>query len=1516
MTPETLAEELHGLIGLAVEDGVLDLAELRILCVGLAPHGEALNLFYKNEWQEYWPFEVEEAFASVALDDWLGEADRLSSMYPGAAFDEHLAISRERLRATVQAALRLIAVREPLLGAGQIVCLGEQGLGAFSEWYPVSFAHAAGGGELLPLVERREPSARIDVWGLLHEAGITLIYPQGEVDGLAALDNADGPSLARTFRFADMTLGIAEGNRFDEGIEFRMRDEVAPRMLAAGHTQPEWGYPADAQVNERLVRHLSRHGDILFDWRAYPDPDDPAALGRWHRGYALSDLHKAEAVVRNIAQSQGLTAVASFLERLPVTATDRVEAYVVWAECAIREKDWRRAWAIIETVAASENVYAVELRARIALQLGMMREGLAAAEHLLKQSSSHWRGRGGFYQVLLLNHEDPERAQALARVLVSQSPKEAESHYALAYTLKLTAPQEALEAFDRAMRCDGRSVIEARMEGDFSEHEDIVKRIEALRRHQALHALHAEQLESRARKVGFAQVRPDEDLDVSRQWVPVSYSTLKDMGNVHALVQTDTRDVIVAGWSEGLFGFSLDDEAKVTRHWQLEVEPVAADVSVAARRAYVAVKDGIRIVDLDAPGAWAGSAYPLINMWTEHVASNAQWVVGVHSDVADVYAIEPEGGLRLTGSVGSGKGSFSGAALHRGFLLLSDLRYGLVVVDLSEPERAQIVAVLGTHEEETRADNVVVVGDTALLSASKKTLLIDVSDPGAPKALAALPISLGRRRPLSSSASNLILPDSDANLWTVALHEPIRLQAFSPSVSPSNEMFEDRFEDVSLYGDEPCFMLDERLLRISEEGQVVVHEQIEKTPWEGPARIRALHEPIRAWLESQLRQWAREHPDKRIGVVSLYVGWGFLVLSLDGMRSRPGIVPWPACDEPRALDESFPRMRIEFGELVDAHCLPPVEPPHSDSDVERRLLYGRFREAWQACIGTAFADLKAGRAMADAASGRVFFTFTLMDEAEQVVDTYFDETKSWVPYRARATGYAKAAMQNLLSEEHRFRYYRVAQARAQRDPVDRDAVWALAAQGREAAMSIAACLADTYPNEARACLIEAAETGHFEPDAVRFLGRDAHKAPIRALLERALSEGFVGVKLVAAQALDRLDAPELLAAIEAGINSKVGADIANALDAAQALPAQSLIGMQASLLQRVNTCWDTDNDLPRYAQLLFRAGYPEAPERLLEVAAKTREGESEGGLFDDLIASLMSLNAADAERLWSARELARHILACYRASDEHAPLVPDTLRPEPHALGWKKLFSKVWPELEQAGALRWCLHTLAAHGDERAPAFARDAPLVVAALSLCLEQSEPPREAIRLISQAIEANTQGVYDEQAVRLVAQATRRLQLQAAWDFVENGDWVGARALADDVLKSAPSDPQVLFLLAYLIWKQDSARACERYLEDVLSRIDRPRNAYEQKGRARLLNLRGCVYDELKAYPDALASLEEAVRADPDEPSYLANLAEVHENLGNTALARSLAEQAAGAGFSSALITRLTRETQGEV
>lgn len=133
-----------------------------------------------------------------------------------------------------------------------------------------------------------------------------------------------------------------------------------------------------------------------------------------------------------------------------------------------------------------------------------------------------------------------------------------------------------------------------------------------------------------------------------------------------------------------------------------------------------------------------------------------------------------------------------------------------------------------------------------------------------------------------------------------------------------------------------------------------------------------------------------------------------------------------------------------------------------------------------------------------------------------------------------------------------------------------------------------------------------------------------------------------------------------------------------------------------------------------------------------------------------------------------------------------------------------------------------------------------------------------------------------------------------LQAAWNDLKNQDWDLAEQKADAVLLLDSTMGQVYFLKARLLWLREGIPA---YLAQQETFVEKA--SHDAVALARLYNLTGCALDVEKRYEEALPYFKKAALTHPQEPMYVANVAEIYYKLQmpKEALKHAKAAQASG-------------------
>ena len=113
-----------------------------------------------------------------------------------------------------------------------------------------------------------------------------------------------------------------------------------------------------------------------------------------------------------------------------------------------------------------------------------------------------------------------------------------------------------------------------------------------------------------------------------------------------------------------------------------------------------------------------------------------------------------------------------------------------------------------------------------------------------------------------------------------------------------------------------------------------------------------------------------------------------------------------------------------------------------------------------------------------------------------------------------------------------------------------------------------------------------------------------------------------------------------------------------------------------------------------------------------------------------------------------------------------------------------------------------------------------------------------------------------------------------LQSAWNDVKEKNFSEAHRKCDAILAMDPSMGQAYFLKGRLIWLEEGIQAYLVQADDFYKKA-----TGDRAGLARLYNMTGCAYDELKDPARAIPFFEKAAAEVPEEAMYIANIAECY-------------------------------------
>ncbi|MDI7204116.1 tetratricopeptide repeat protein [Leptospira santarosai] len=148
----------------------------------------------------------------------------------------------------------------------------------------------------------------------------------------------------------------------------------------------------------------------------------------------------------------------------------------------------------------------------------------------------------------------------------------------------------------------------------------------------------------------------------------------------------------------------------------------------------------------------------------------------------------------------------------------------------------------------------------------------------------------------------------------------------------------------------------------------------------------------------------------------------------------------------------------------------------------------------------------------------------------------------------------------------------------------------------------------------------------------------------------------------------------------------------------------------------------------------------------------------------------------------------------------------------------------------------------------------------------------------------------------------------RVKQGWEHIQKQEYSLAEELVRSALAEYPQDAQALFLDARLCWlSSGSIEAGIQRAQENLTKATK----FDSRPIAQLHNLIGCGFDLLARNKEAVQVFEQAVKVNPKEPIYLANLAEMYWKIGDKPSAVKYAQKAQSLGKKSEIIETILKE-----
>ncbi|MDL5246691.1 tetratricopeptide repeat protein [Leptospira weilii] len=181
-------------------------------------------------------------------------------------------------------------------------------------------------------------------------------------------------------------------------------------------------------------------------------------------------------------------------------------------------------------------------------------------------------------------------------------------------------------------------------------------------------------------------------------------------------------------------------------------------------------------------------------------------------------------------------------------------------------------------------------------------------------------------------------------------------------------------------------------------------------------------------------------------------------------------------------------------------------------------------------------------------------------------------------------------------------------------------------------------------------------------------------------------------------------------------------------------------------------------------------------------------------------------------------------------------------------------------------------------------------------------------ELILRLRKAILSAPDGTYSENEIHQVRSQNVMDRVVKGWEHIKKKEYSQAEELVRSALADYPEDAQALFLDARLYWLSSNSpeAGIERARENlkIASRFD-------HYGVASLYNLLGCGLGELSRYDESRIAFEQAVETNPQDPMYVANLAEIWWKLERKDNAAKYAHKAKSLGSKAEFVEMILKE-----
>jgi tetratricopeptide (TPR) repeat protein len=657
---------------------------------------------------------------------------------------------------------------------------------------------------------------------------------------------------------------------------------------------------------------------------------------------------------------------------------------------------------------------------------------------------------------------------------------------------------------------------------------------------------------------------------------------------------------------------------------------------------------------------------------------------------------------------------------------------------------------------------------------------------------------------------------------------------------------------------------------------------------------------FKSWLESKFSEFTENRPGETIGHVDCsWYGGGRFMLRLDGERSLPGLHYGPVM----YIDDDFQKAEMIQEELAVAMEFADVPEESGQIEYWRAEVVRRSAEKVYKSVIPLF--LKSDKFKA-AAPAKAYITSTL---DKPVVYACIDNGGEWKPWRREISGTVELPLADIIKDFSKWDSY---VRKCDTDPEVKKELYSLARSGNEHALQVVRRRFVRDEDDSIEVILHAITYlgQHFW---LRFIDDFNSRDDVRNCCRHVYAEGISKIKNKEPNAVNWAEGLIRAAAITGDIGNP---EIDPLLDmllfsekpdyrhydlAVMLLKDKKDINQFADSIKRATDAMhEHDNRLPVMSEQLFRAGVYQMPMGLALQSSSEKSGEQ----YDDAKMGIKILDQPAShypqcriERLFTGRKVLERFRDFSEKGDVSSSLWPSDCEPERWPASWKFLMLSLLSQMDIEAELDRFIGSLALRltgsGTQKP-----DRELFTALFKMLIEEEDYRRvdKMIDIIS--------GLPADEWFADLHKLRQGAEVNIAWKANNDGNTGLARKLTDKLLAEGVKNSYIYFLDARLAWKDTNDPAicieiAERHIESM---------THGGSGRARLFNLVGCAYDELKRYPEALERFISASNEDHTQIFYFDNIAEVYDKMNESDKAYEWAKEAKRRGSKAGIIEKI--------